>query len=51
MISKGANVVTELKGSRSTRPPYIPLNDEEMSRLIAGFRKHLPQVLEYGEKR
>lgn len=39
-----------LKGSRSTRPPYIPLADEEMSRLIAGFRKNLPQVLEYGGK-
>ena len=39
-----------LKGSRSTRPPYIPLNDEEMSRLVAGMRERLPQVFAYGEE-
>jgi dihydrodipicolinate synthase/N-acetylneuraminate lyase len=37
-----------LKGSRYTRPPYIPLSDEEMARLLAGFRERYPQMLEYG---
>jgi len=36
-----------LKGSRYTRPPYIPLTDEEMSRLVAGIRERYPQMLGY----
>ena len=37
-----------LKGSRYTRPPYIPLSDEEMALLLAGIQERYPQMLGYG---
>jgi dihydrodipicolinate synthase/N-acetylneuraminate lyase len=39
-----------LRGSRYTRPPYIPLNDQEMSSLMASTREHLPELLAYGTR-
>lgn len=38
-----------LEGSRYTRPPYIPLNEEEMARLVAGTRERFPELLAYGQ--
>ena len=38
-----------LKGSRWTRPPYIPLDDQEMARLIQGTKAHYPEMLQYRE--
>lgn len=39
-----------LKGSRYTRPPHIPLNDDEMAALVAGIRERYPQMLEYADR-
>ena len=36
-----------LKGSRWTRPPYIPLSDEEMAKLVEGSRTRYPEMFEY----
>lgn len=36
-----------LKGSRNTRPPYIPLTDEEMAALEEGSRRHYPEMFKY----
>jgi len=36
-----------LKGSRWTRPPYIPLTDEEMTRLIEDTKAYYPEMFEY----
>jgi dihydrodipicolinate synthase/N-acetylneuraminate lyase len=40
-------IVGWLKGSRYTRPPYIPLNDKEMAVLAEGTKKHYPEMFEY----